>query len=211
MNNLGGVYQSSGQHAKAAPLFEETLEKTKAKLGPDHPDTLNIMGNLAVAYQETGQLAKAVSLLEETLQKCQPKLGDKHPYTIGVMANLGLLLLQQKRSADAEQVLRDLLALRQTQIPDSWLTFNTQSMRGAALLGQQKYAEAEPLLVKGYQGMKAREKTIPQQGGGELRIPEALDRLIELYTALNQPDEAKKWQAERAKYPPGKTKTPEQK
>jgi hypothetical protein len=31
--------------------------------------------------------------------------------------------------------------------------------------------------------------------------PEALDRLIELYTAINQPDEAKKWQAERAKYP----------
>jgi serine/threonine-protein kinase len=34
-----------------------------------------------------------------------------------------------------------------------------------------------------------------------LRIPEALDRLIELYTAINKPDEAKKWQAERAKYP----------
>lgn len=34
-----------------------------------------------------------------------------------------------------------------------------------------------------------------------LRIPEALRRLIELYTATNRPDEAKKWQAERAKYP----------
>jgi hypothetical protein len=37
-----------------------------------------------------------------------------------------------------------------------------------------------------------------------LRIPEVLDRLIELYTVLNQPDEAKKWQAERAKYPEAK-------
>ena len=59
--------------------------------------------------------------------------------------------------------------------------------------------------------MKTREQTIPKTGGAELRIPAALDRLIELYTALNQPDEAKKWQAERAKYPQGKTKTPEQK
>ena len=59
--------------------------------------------------------------------------------------------------------------------------------------------------------MTAREKTIPKQGGGELRIPEALDRLIELYTALNKPDEAKKWQAERAKYPQGNTKPPEKK
>jgi hypothetical protein len=108
-------------------------------------------------------------------------------------------------------VLRDCLAIRQKQTPDNWRTFNTQSLLGGALLGQKKYAEAESLLVKGYEGMKTREKTIPKQGGGELRIPEALDRLIELYTAINQPDEAKKWQTERAKYPQGNTKTPEKK
>jgi hypothetical protein len=34
-----------------------------------------------------------------------------------------------------------------------------------------------------------------------LRLPEALDRPIELYTAINKPHELKKWQAERAKYP----------
>jgi len=56
-------------------------------------------------------------------------------------------------------------------------------------------------LLKGYEGMKTREKTVPQHSGGELRIPEALDRLIELYTAINKPDEAKKWQTERAQYP----------
>jgi hypothetical protein len=49
--------------------------------------------------------------------------------------------------------------------------------------------------------MKTREKTISKDGGAKLRIPEALNRLIELYTAINKPDEAKKWRAERAKYP----------
>jgi eukaryotic-like serine/threonine-protein kinase len=47
--------------------------------------------------------------------------------------------------------------------------------------------------------MKTREKTIPLQGS--TRIPEALDRLIDFYTATNKPDEVKKWRAERAKYP----------
>jgi eukaryotic-like serine/threonine-protein kinase len=47
--------------------------------------------------------------------------------------------------------------------------------------------------------MKQREKTIPPQAG--TRLPEALDRLIDLYTATNKPDDVKKWQAERAKYP----------
>jgi hypothetical protein len=60
--------------------------------------------------------------------------------------------------------------------------------------------DAEPLLLTGYEGMKQRETTIPEQGN--TRIPEALDRLIELYTATDKPDEVKKWQAERAKYSP---------
>jgi hypothetical protein len=96
---------------------------------------------------------------------------------------------------------RTTLPAARSRFPTVGPTFHTQSLLGGALLGQQKYAEAGPLLLQGYEGMKAREKTIPQQGGAEARLPEALNRLIELYAALNKPDEAKKWQAERAKYP----------
>ena len=44
-----------------------------------------------------------------------------------------------------------------------------------------------------------RERTRARHRTGT-RIPEAVDRLIELYTATNKPDEVKKWQAEREKY-----------
>ena len=47
--------------------------------------------------------------------------------------------------------------------------------------------------------MKQREKTIPPQGA--TRLPEALDRLIELYTATKKPDEVTEYQELRAKYP----------
>ena len=70
---------------------------------------------------------------------------------------------------------------------------------GGALLGQKKFAEAEPLLRQGYEGMKQREKMIPPQA--RARLSQSLDRLIDFYTATNKPDEVKKWQAERAKYP----------
>ena len=88
--------------------------------------------------------------------------------------------------------------VREKKQPDDWRTFNTQSMLGGSLLSLKKYKDAEPLLLKGYEGMKVREKAIPPQAG--TRIPEALDRLIELYTATDRPAEAKKWRAERAKY-----------
>ena len=50
--------------------------------------------------------------------------------------------------------------------------------------------------LKGYRGMKG-EAQIPVIGRD--RLPEAIDRLIDLYTAMNKPDEVKKWQAEREK------------
>lgn len=115
------------------------------------------------------------------------------------MASRAKAMSDLGKFTEAEPLLRECLTNREKTQPDAWTTFNTQSMLGGALLGQKKYAEAEPLLLKGYEGMKTCEETIPPQASTHL--PEALDRLIELYTATNQPDEAKKWQAERAKYP----------
>jgi hypothetical protein len=45
------VYRDAGRWPDALPLLEETLKLRKAKLGPDHPDTLISMNNLAGGYQ----------------------------------------------------------------------------------------------------------------------------------------------------------------
>jgi hypothetical protein len=107
------------------------------------------------------------------------------------MAVLGLNLLQQKKYADAEPVLRECLSIREKKQPGVWTTFNTQSMVGGALLGQKKYAEAEPMLIKGYQGMKDQEGKIPPQG--KVRLVEGLERLVQLYEATGNRDEAARW------------------
>ncbi len=199
MSNLAQAYQAAGKRDLALPFLEETLKLTKSKLGPDHPDSLTTMQNLANAYEAAGKWDLALPLYEEALKLHKAKLGPEHPYTVGVMATFALGLLSHKDFARAEPLLRDCLAIREKTQPDAWTTFNTRSMLGGALLGQKKYAEAEPLLLKGYEGMKQREKSIPPRAN--TRIPEALDRLIELYTAMNRPDAVKRWWAERAKYP----------
>lgn len=65
-------------------------------------------------------------------------------------------------------------------------------------MGQNKYA-AEPLLLKGYEGLKQCGKALEPRDGP--RVAESLDRPIELYTATNKPDEVEKREAEQAKYP----------
>jgi hypothetical protein len=125
--------------------------------------------------------------------------GAGSPARAGELAVLGSKLLKQKKWADAEPKLRESLTIQEENLLDDWTTFNTRSMLGEALLGQKKYADAEPLLLKGYEGMKQQENKIPKESKD--RLTQAIDRLIELYTATNKPDEAKRWQAERANYP----------
>ena len=103
-------------------------------------------------------------------------------------------LLQQKKHANAEQVLRECLPIREKAEPDAWLTFNTRSMLGGALLGQQKYAEAEPLLLQGYDGLKQRQDKIPP--AGHVRLTEAMERLVRLYDAWGKKDQADRWRKE---------------
>ena len=74
---------------QALPLLEETLRLMTAKLGADHPDTLESMNNLAQCYEAVGKMDKALPLLEETLRLTTAKQGADHPNTLTSMNNLG--------------------------------------------------------------------------------------------------------------------------
>ncbi len=67
--------------------------------------------------------------------------------------------------------------------PDLLATFNNQLVLGGKLLDQIKHAEAERLLLKGYDGVKARESSIPPNG--ITRNPEYLVCLDEHKVAPN--------------------------
>ena len=197
LNNLAIGHLITGHADQAVPLFEEAARLRKAKLGPDHPDTVNTLLSLETAYVETNQGAKAAAALAEVVAVLRGRAPKADPLFAGLLARLAAYHVDHGQ--DAEAVLRECLAIRERAQPDAWTTSNTRSMLGGSLLGQGKHAEAEPLLVAGYEGMKQREKTIPPQGRG--RLPEAADRLVELYERLGKPDEVRRWRAERANYP----------
>ena len=68
------------------------------------------------------------------------------------------------------------------------------SLLGASLAGQDKFTEAEPLLLDAYNQMKDNAETIPNQYRDE-RIREALERIVNLYESWGKPDEAAKYRA----------------
>ena len=91
--------------------------------------------------------------------------------------------------AEAEAVVREALTIQEAKEPDAWRPFNTKALLGGALLGQKKYAEAEPLLKAGYAGMKQRAEKIPPIN--DVILGEALDWLIELAEATGKAEDAK--------------------
>jgi hypothetical protein len=152
-----------------------------------------------------GKPEKAEPLLRRQLDFLRGQAGAGSPVTAGAMAELGFNLLVQMKNADAEKLLRDCLNIREKNQPDEWTTFNTRSLLGEALLGQKKYAEAEPPLLEGYEGIKQREAKIPPQFRA-VRLKGALERLVRLCEATGRKDEAAKWQKklDEAKRPAAK-------
>jgi hypothetical protein len=59
------------------------------------------------------------------------------------------------------------------------------------LSAQKAFSEAEPLLVSGYEGMAKRASMIPPQD--KPHLTRSLERLVELYEAIGNRDEAMRW------------------
>ncbi len=113
---------------------------------------------------------------------------------------MAMRLLEDGRHAEAEAPLGECLEIRQEALPEGhWLIFNTMSVLGESLAGQDKFAEAEPLLLEGYEVMEDHPEATDERRG------EALERIVKLYEAWHaaEPDAGYDAQAAawRAKLP----------
>ena len=231
---MASTHKAAGNLEKALLIDKETLERRKATLGLDHPDTLNSLNNLATLYRELDRPGEAEPLFRDAVTGARQKLGLDHSFTQTYLRNLadcydrlqqpekaeplwrelvtywkekagadslqyaaelhplGANLLAQNKHTEAESLLRECAAIRELKEQDAWGTFCTRSVLGGSLLGQQKYAEAEPLLLAGYEGLKQVEAVTPQRDGN-LRLREALERLMQFCEATGNQDKAAEW------------------
>ena len=83
--------------------------------------------------------------------------------------SVGRIALLQRKDAEAEAALRAALKDYEIAAPDSWNRYHCQSLLGASLAGQKRFAEAEPFLIAGYEGMVQREAMIAAPDRADLR------------------------------------------
>ncbi|HYT93623.1 MAG TPA: hypothetical protein VEL76_33195, partial [Gemmataceae bacterium] len=108
---------------------------------------------------------------------------------------LGNNLARQRKDIEAESVMRAYLTIQEKKQPVAWGTFEAKSVLGVCLANQQKYAEAEPLLLEGYKGLKERASAIPAR----IRmayLTSAANRLVQLYQVWGNQERADQWREE---------------
>jgi uncharacterized protein HemY len=148
-----------------------------------------------MAYEGAGKFDKLLPLKREQVERLRAKAGKQDLEFAGELAGLGYLCLESGQFAEAEKHLRECLNIRATGAADHWTTFNTRSMLGWTLHGQKRYADAEPLLREGYEGMRQRVGQIPP--AAKDRLTTARERLIQNYVDAGNPTEADRRRAEK--------------
>jgi hypothetical protein len=154
------------------------------------------MNNLASDFQQAGRLADAIELYRRTLELRLAKLGAPHPHTMHTMNSLAGAYLECKEWSTAENLLRRCLELRAKSQFGDWWRFHTMSQLGAALVGQNRYTEAEPFLISGFEGLRTRETQIPAPYKKNLAAAAA--RVVPFYEAWRKVDKAAEWRVKLA-------------
>ncbi|MGH7958690.1 MAG: protein kinase domain-containing protein, partial [Opitutaceae bacterium] len=195
---LAWLYMGLGRHDDAAGKFEAALNPAKWTEG--FSLTLVDVAALGACYRVTNRVAESREFLATKLASLEANRGSRElpPQIALVRCQLGLTLLRAGRFAEAETVLRRALAeydhpkLRQLNLrmhPPQ----RAVSGLGQALAGQGKFADADPLLVKAFEELKANEHQIA--GNAPAMVREAHDAVIALYTAWGKPEKVAEWQA----------------
>jgi serine/threonine protein kinase len=191
MNNLGLLYLYEGNYSGAEPLLTKGLEVRRRVLGPEHPDTLLSMNNLALLYVYERKYEMAEPIYIKVIELQRRVLTAEHPRRLASMNDLAALYIKRHNYAAAEPILREELNSQDKSNTDTWVRYNCQSLLGASLAGQREYAEAESLLLSGYQGMLQRKTTIPWERQSALDYTAGW--IIQLYESWGKPEKAVEW------------------
>ena len=175
--------------------IRESLALRKRLFGVKHQNTAGALELLSAILKDRGDLSGAEVVAQDALAIRKEHLANDNPEIADSYNQLADVLLARGDVAISVANFRACLLIRENLMPEDWRTFNTKSLIGACLLEQKRYAEAEPLLISGYDGMKQRVDKIP--------VPErkslvnTAGNLAKLYEETGRTEMAAEWRQKK--------------
>jgi eukaryotic-like serine/threonine-protein kinase len=190
MVNLASLLQDRGKYAEAEQLYRKALQLRRKLFGENSVRLAATMSNLATLLDAKGDYEAGEALQRQALAIQREQLGENHRQVGTSLHNLATMLYRRGRYSEAEKLQRQAIAIYQKSLkPEHWMIHRSRSHLGDCLIRLKRYREAEEQLLAAYAGLKI------ARGEQHCVTRKAVSRLIELYEAKGESDQASPYRA----------------
>ncbi len=193
LSNLGSAYKEAGEPEKAFAAFQQAATGLE-KLEFTHIGASQIVWSFCDLLQEQDKFDQADDWLRKWLTAAKKANGPESTTYAMELIKQGEDQVRRKRYSSAEPLARESVAILRKNRPDSVLVFQAESVLGGIYLGRNDFAQAEPILIRVYEGIrKYKDQLSPLYA--RFRIAEAGQQIVRLYEAWGRADKAAEWRS----------------
>jgi serine/threonine protein kinase len=189
LENLGLVYLRTKRYDETFRLLDEILAMRRKHLGDDHTTVARTLANIGTVKLVVKDYPAAVTSLSEAIARLRTTLGSTHAELVNPLLSLGDALHGAGSPDAAETRYREALTIGLKAYPadDHPEIARGRRQLGNLLVADQRFAEAEPLLLA---AAAAREKRL---GRDHATTRAVVADVVKLYDVWNKPDKAAEW------------------
>lgn len=192
MNNLAKCEEDMRNDDAAISLYRDIVARYAVHRPSDNINVLIPMANLGgLLFHRKGEQDEGIRLCKEALDRTLASRGEKSYDALIRMNNYGAMLGKMQRHEEAEALLRRVVELSSPQggvlQEGAWQHSLFKITLGNCLVAAGKFEEAEKLLLDAH----AHSTRVFGQAHPQSR--RAASGLADLYRAINNPDQAARW------------------
>jgi non-specific serine/threonine protein kinase/serine/threonine-protein kinase len=193
LRNIAIALRNEKRFAEAEAYFVKLVPLEIAAPGETANQTRVDAFLLADVYGAQGKYGESERAFVPLLEMQRRVAGRDSLAAFSAQANLGWTQLMQGRLADAEKTLREAMDGMTRVSPAAWERANTAGMLGATLARLKRYADAEPLLISGYEGM-ATGKAVNPNAASRMSREQVGAALLQLYRDTGNTARTAEWE-----------------
>lgn len=185
MDTMGSVYTSLGLYGAAVPLMQESLEKRRMLLGPQHLDVAQSLNNLGDALTRTSNFTESERDLRQALAIRREQLGNYDPQVAVTLSSLAEVLSARGEYEQGLPLIQEALQIRRAVFGEK----HPLVAQSIGLLGQNYGERGEFKQAEAYQRQALALQRV-LHSGAHPALAEAINNLAWTLMNLDRPAEA---------------------
>jgi eukaryotic-like serine/threonine-protein kinase len=187
LGSIARVLWEKDQLDEAESFLRQALDIDRKVLGSEHPAIASGINTLGGILRDKGNLEEAEILFRQALAMERKLLGNDHPFVVGALSNIAEVYLYKQDIKNCIAYSNEALKIHlDTLTGGNRYRARAESIFGAALTKQNKFGQAEQLLLNSY-------KILSKQEKASLNTKKTLQRIIDLYEAWDKPEKVEQY------------------